>query len=186
MKFKVCAKAGLQTITSSATMAAGAVALSLLIGAEARAAQSVSLGWNPEPSVAGYALYHGSASGNYSTRMDVGTNLIATVGGLTEGQTDYFVVTAYNVAGVEGPPSPEVSYLVPGLLVHKKGAQGSKSVQLNFAVAPGHSYQIEASTDLASWAVIWTSGTATSNAWTTFQEPFTNSLRQKFYRLKMH
>jgi hypothetical protein len=186
MKFKICGKAVRKTVTHKAILTAGALALALFLGPQARAVQSVGLGWNPVSSVAGYALYYGSASGNYSSRVDVGTNLTTTIAGLTEGKTNYFVVTAYNSAGVEGPPSPEVSFLVPGLLVSKMAAGSAKKLQLTFPVASGHYYQVEASTNLTSWAVVWTSGTATSNAWSNFLDPVTNSVHQKFYRLAMH
>jgi hypothetical protein len=186
MMFGTCEKTGRKTVARNAMITLGAIALCLLIGVQARAVQSVSLGWNPEPQVSGYVLYYGSASGNYSARLDVGTNLTTTVAGLAEGKTNYFVVTAYNGAGVEGPPSPEVSFLVPGLILSKMVTAGGKAMQLTFPVASGHTYQVEASTNLTSWAVIWTSGTTTSNAWTTFQDRLTNALRQRFYRLAMH
>jgi hypothetical protein len=169
-------------------MTIAVVALSLLAAAQARAIQSVSLAWNStaDSSVAGYALYYGAASGHYSTRVDVGTNTTATVPGLIEGSTNYFALTAYNAAAVESPLSTEVSYLVPGLVVCKMIVAGGKTMQLRFPVASGHSYQVEASTNLTSWAVIWQSGTATSNAWTTFQDPLTKSRRQRFYRLVLN
>jgi len=186
MKLTICGKAVRKTAARSAMMTVGALVLGLLIPPQARALRSVSLGWNAEPLVAGYYLYSGAASGNYTSRMDVGTNNTATVAGLTEGKTNYFVVTACNAAGMESVDSSKVPFLVPGLLDSKLVTAGGKAMQLTFPVASGHSYQVLAGTNLTSWAVIWTSGTATSNAWTSFQDPLTNSMRRRFYRLAMH
>ncbi|MBI3851827.1 MAG: fibronectin type III domain-containing protein [Verrucomicrobia bacterium] len=75
----------------------------------------VTLEWgpSPDPYVAGYALYYGTASGNYSQRLDVGNQTTATVTNLTPGERYYFVVTAYNILGLESEPSNEVAYDVP-------------------------------------------------------------------------
>jgi hypothetical protein len=80
-----------------------------------QAAESVPLGWDPspDPNVAGYALYYGTASGVYTTRLDAGTNTLLEVAGLQEGQTYYFVVTAYDAVGNESAPSGELALTVP-------------------------------------------------------------------------
>ena len=44
---------------------------------------------------------------------DLGNTTTATVSNLISGVTYYFVVTAYNSAGVEGPPSNQASYTAP-------------------------------------------------------------------------
>jgi hypothetical protein len=78
-------------------------------------AQSVSLSWNPnaDTNVTGYAMYIGSTSGNYSSRIDVGTNTASTLTGLSNGSTYYFVATAYDLAGVESAPSNEAQFAAP-------------------------------------------------------------------------
>src|SRR5581483_2859026 len=75
--------------------------------------QSVMLAWDPstDPTTVGYCLYYGSASGNYTTRVDLKTNTTVTVTNLTGGQTYYFAATAYNAANVESPPSNEASFV---------------------------------------------------------------------------
>ncbi len=77
--------------------------------------QSVRISWNhdPDPAVAGYRLHYGSASGVYTSIADARTNVSISISGLTPGQKYYFVVAAYNSAGIEGPPSSEVSFSVP-------------------------------------------------------------------------
>ena len=75
----------------------------------------VKLAWNPvsAPNLAGYMLYYGSASGNYSVGIDVGNLTTAAISGLQEGSTYYFVATAYDVYGDESSPSNEVRYTIP-------------------------------------------------------------------------
>ncbi len=77
--------------------------------------QSVSLSWNPNPdtNVVGYALYVGHTSGNYSSRIDVGTNTTSTLSGLSNGATFYFVATAYDSSDVESAPSNEAQFVAP-------------------------------------------------------------------------
>jgi hypothetical protein len=155
------------------------------------AQQTVSLAWNPDPdsATAGYVLYSGLASGNYSFRTNVGMNTKTTIGGLTAGSTNYFAVTAYNSAGVEGPPSGEISYLVPGsihLTGQSKSGKNGATVNMQFSVAAGHWYQIQASTDLKNWTVIGQTSTNSSNAWVSFQDAQSPPMPSRFYRLVMH
>jgi hypothetical protein len=82
--------------------------------------RSVTLAWDANPATSdsgtntvGYRLHLGTASGNYTQTIDVGSVTTVTVASLTSGTTYYFVVAAYNAAGVEGPYSNQVSYQVP-------------------------------------------------------------------------
>ncbi len=76
---------------------------------------AVTLAWdaNPETDIAGYQLMYGTSPGAYSNVINAGTNITAPVSGLTEGATYYFAVFATNQAGLQSPPSSEVSYVVP-------------------------------------------------------------------------
>ncbi|HZQ48560.1 MAG TPA: fibronectin type III domain-containing protein, partial [Verrucomicrobiae bacterium] len=144
----------------------------------------MSLAWNPStniPNAAGYALYYGSTSGNYSSRIDIGTNTSAIIPGLNEGHTNYFMVKAYNTAKVESVASGEIAYIVPGLLV-MAWLQPGNIASLSFPVAWGHWYSVQASVDLKTWATIWQTATATSNAWVQFQDPQTSMFKRRFYR----
>ena len=77
-------------------------------------AATVTLAWDASPSaVAGYLLYYGSASGSYSTDVDVGNTTQAALSGLDEGTTYYFAATAYNVNEQESAFSNEVRYTIP-------------------------------------------------------------------------
>ncbi|HPL63707.1 MAG TPA: malectin domain-containing carbohydrate-binding protein [Syntrophales bacterium] len=78
-------------------------------------AANVSLAWdaNSETGLAGYKVYYGTASRNYSQTMNVGNWTTCTLSGLSEGTTYYFAVTAYDISGMESPYSVEVSYTIP-------------------------------------------------------------------------
>jgi hypothetical protein len=83
-----------------------------LAAATSQAAQSVTLAWNPSsgPNLAGYRVHEGTFSGVYIQTIDVGNLTTATISNLTAGFTYYFVVSAYNTAGVESGPSNEVAF----------------------------------------------------------------------------
>ncbi|MGA2280609.1 MAG: fibronectin type III domain-containing protein [Verrucomicrobiota bacterium] len=76
---------------------------------------SVTLAWNAstDPSVVGYNVYYGGASGAYTNEICAGNATNATISGLVEGTTYYFAATTYAASGRESPFSSEVSYLVP-------------------------------------------------------------------------
>ena len=64
---------------------------------------------NPEPDIAGYKLSYGTSSGNYTTTVDVG-NVTSYSLPLVTGQTYYFVVQAYNTAGLVSAYSSEMPF----------------------------------------------------------------------------
>jgi hypothetical protein len=82
----------------------------------AHAAQQVSLAWDasPEPNIAGYRLRYGTQSGTYTETMTINSGTTASVEGLTSGATYYFVVTAYDQAGLESLPSNEAIFQTIG------------------------------------------------------------------------
>ena len=72
---------------------------------------SATLTWNPntETDLAGYKVYVGTASGTYGAPIDVGNVTTFQVVNLSQGQTYYFAVTAYDYSGNESGFSNEVS-----------------------------------------------------------------------------
>ena len=84
----------------------------LLFVSNAYAGQ-VTLAWDAvsAPSLSGYRLYYGQNSSSYSSQLDAGTQTTYTVSGLTDGQTYYFAVTAYD-ADEESDFSNEVSVTI--------------------------------------------------------------------------
>jgi hypothetical protein len=75
-------------------------------------AGQVTLGWNPntEPDLAGYKIYYGNFSENYTQSKDVKdkTATSCIIPDLIEGQIYYFAATAYNTSGLESNYSTEV------------------------------------------------------------------------------
>src|SRR4030042_2475048 len=63
----------------------------------------------PVNDLAGYKIYYGTSSGNYSQNIDVGNVTTYTVGNLTEGITYYFAATSYDTARNESADSNEVT-----------------------------------------------------------------------------
>lgn len=147
------------------------------------ATSSVSLSWNMSASagIAGYNIYYGAASGNYTNVVSVSNSTNATISGLVDGGTYYFAATAYDASGDESGFSSEISYIVPGILAISPGVGSGNSVQIQFPVEPGKQYEVQVSEDLKSWSNLWQL-TATSNTWIQIVDPET-ALPQRFYRL---
>ena len=80
-------------------------------------AANVTLAWDPsaDPTVSGYRVYYGAATGNYTNLVDVGSATSITLSNLVPAATYYFAATTYSLAGMESAYSAEVSYLVPQL-----------------------------------------------------------------------
>lgn len=149
----------------------------------------VTLAWlaSPDPSVAGYAVYYGAVSGNYTSRIDLGTNTAASVPGLAPGANYFFVVVAYDANHVESTPSNEILVNPPVPLHMTMGTTPLSPVTLNFSGAPGHWYELQATSDLKNWATIWQFPIATDFGWLQYQDfPLGQSYTQRFYRLVVH
>jgi fibronectin type 3 domain-containing protein len=87
--------------------------VAILIGPKINAA-SVGLAWdaNTEPDLAGYKVYYGTASRNYTNTVTLGLVTTYTVTNVFYDITTYFAVTAFNSAGLESEFSNEVSATV--------------------------------------------------------------------------
>ncbi len=158
----------------------------LALGAGSILQRSITLAWDPSTDLAvvGYRLYVGSASGTYTTVLDVGNATTATVPGLAVGATYYFAVTAYDALGVESPYSGEISYVVPPppRLLQISLTAGARVIN-GSGWNSGQTCTILASQDLVSWQAI---GTVTADASGSFQftDPANSSSRPRFYRAK--
>ena len=77
----------------------------------------VTLAWDPntEPDLAGYKIYIGVQSRQYSWIQDVGTRAQATLGNLDGNITYFLSITAYNTRGMESSFSSELNYAPPTL-----------------------------------------------------------------------
>ncbi len=78
-------------------------------------AKSVTLAWDPstDPTVAGYNIYCGSSSRNYTNITDAGVRTSVTMSNLVPGATYYFAATTYTLSGLESDYSAETAYAVP-------------------------------------------------------------------------
>jgi hypothetical protein len=63
---------------------------------------------SPLQDLAGYKLYYGESSGNYTASLDVGKPTTYTLQGLEVGHTYYIAVSAYDTAGNESALSAEL------------------------------------------------------------------------------
>lgn len=77
-------------------------------------AATISLAWDPPsqgPPIAGYRLYYGQQPGTYTTQVDVGNVLVATLPGPFQSEVPYyFAATAYDAGGQESGFSNEVTH----------------------------------------------------------------------------
>jgi len=161
--------------------------LASLLGCVVAKASLVSIQWTPntDPSVAGYNVYYGGSSRNYTNVLSTANNSSAvTVGGLVEGQTYYFAVTAFDAFGDESDLSDEAQFIVPGFLTLAPSATPGGTAHIQFPVTQGHWYELQASKDLVSWTTIW-QVTGVINTWVQFDAPSTGSGSQ-FYRVVLH
>jgi hypothetical protein len=158
------------------------------LGLAATAQESVSLGWIPSPSpqTCSYAVCYGTASGSYDYRFEAGTNTIATITNLVQGETYYFVVVTVDSDSNQSIPSNEVTYAVPD----KPPAFNSIEFQngqlvLNWNTVPGRNYQIEFKRNLtqSTWRPLGDVVTAIGPTTTFADNPGSNPGR--FYRIRV-
>jgi hypothetical protein len=145
--------------------------------------QSVTLAWNQStnPTVAGYNIYYGGASGNYTNTLSVGNATNATISGLAQGTTYYFAATTYDSSGMESLFSSEVSYTTPILPGVQFRVTSARQFVLTVTGPIGHTYDIQATQDFVTWTVI---GTVTVGATGSLDFTDTNaaSFSRRFYR----
>jgi hypothetical protein len=81
----------------------------------ARATDTAVLNWHSSsgPNLAGYIVYYGTSSGNYTQSVNVGLTTTGTVPGLQPSTTYYGVVDAYNTSGAKSMNSNQVSFTTP-------------------------------------------------------------------------
>lgn len=84
---------------------------SLSAGSELAQAATLNVSWasNTEADLAGYRLRLGTVSGLYTQTIEVGSGTSAQIDNLQIDTTYYVAVYAYDQAGNESAPSPEVS-----------------------------------------------------------------------------
>lgn len=157
-------------------------------GLKKACASSLTINWNASvsPGVAGYNVYYGTSSGIYSYTLNAGNATSVTIDNLTPGVTYYFAATAYDAYGNQSFLSSEISYVAPnGLTISQSSTSGGSPV-LEFPVAPGHWYEVQASTNLQDWISIWQSSTFSANSTVQFSDPDAINFSSRFYRVVTH
>jgi hypothetical protein len=118
---------------------------------QSSSANDVTLAWEPSTSteVAGYWLYCGTISGQYTNVITVGNVTTYTVSGLTSG-TYYYAVAAYGSAGETSTYSNEVSAIIttsdtqaPGISAIGSSSIGTSSATISWATDELSDSQIE-------------------------------------------
>lgn len=185
-------------LMAASGFAIGVTALGMLFPATIMAERSVTLAWerSSDPAAVGYYVYSLEENASTPTRYNVAGLTQVTVPSLKEGLRYTFKVTAYSAAGLESAPSNEAAFVVPVPLELLPGTTVADAKRLRFPMAPGHWYELQASTNLTTWVTIWQTGTASTYAWTEYLDtksaiPVKNSplnvyLPSRYYRLKVH
>jgi hypothetical protein len=151
-----------------------------LLESPARASISLQVMWNAssDTNVAGYKVYYGTVSGQYTNVIVAGNVTSTPISGIEPGNTYYFAATSYNAAGWESGYSPEISYTVPvinGPQVSIASSSGGMSVSVNGASASP--YVIIASTDLINWVAL-----VTNTPPFVFTDTNSSNFSQRFYQ----
>jgi uncharacterized protein YccT (UPF0319 family) len=99
----------------------------------------VALGWSAVTGATGYVVKYGTASGNYTTSIDVGNVVSRTVTGLTNGTTYYFTVSAYNGSGSSGNATERSAAprAIPGAPTLNGATAGDSQVALTWGAVNG-------------------------------------------------
>jgi hypothetical protein len=145
---------------------------------------SVTLSWAPSlsPNIAGYDIYYGTASSNYTSSITVSNVTGVTIQGLTNGATYYFAARTFSSSGGLSAFSPQISYTagttsaIPGAIASQLA---SPAGQFSFSVSgtSGFEYAVEASTNLVNWVVL-----GTNTAPFKFVDPAAGQFGHRFYR----
>jgi hypothetical protein len=127
---------------------------------------SATISWNASPSssVAGYDIYYGTSSGNYTSAVPVSNVTNVTIRGLISGVTYYFAAASYDSSGNISALSPEISGTVGSTSSSSAAATLTSALsspgggQFSFTISGLSSgqYIVQASTDLVNWVSLQT------------------------------
>jgi len=128
----------------------------------------VTLIWDPntEPDTAGYRIYYGLLSDQYSISIDAGNQTSYTLSNLGDGKTYYFAATAYDQYGDESDFSNEVVYSAPPACTYSVSPTSQSSAPeggtgtVNVTTQSGCSWTAVSN---GSWLVITSNSSVTGN-----------------------
>lgn len=145
---------------------------------------TAGLAWDSSPSsgVAGYRVYLGTASRNYTSSVEAGTATTTTIQNLLSGTTYFFAVKAYNASGTESAFSNEISF-VPGAATLQLTVTPNGQVLLTVKGFAGHTYEVQATRNFSTWSPIGnvTIGSGGSATYTDASAP---GVLKRFYRTR--
>jgi hypothetical protein len=156
----------------------------LLLQPIARANPGTPLVWeaSSDPNIAGYNVYYGTTSHEYTSMITTGNVTSVTIPGLTPGTTYYFAVTTYDNMGDQSDFSNEVSFSVPTVtappLITSTFVSSSGQFGLSVTGVAGNQYVVQSSTNLINWVVLQTN-TAPFN----FIDINTAGFSRRFFRV---
>lgn len=103
---------------------------------------------NTESDLAGYKVYYGPGTKNYTTIKDVGNQTVFVADNLPSGEEYFFAVSAYDRFGNESELSTEVSAVVPDSSLMAEAEYMNGDVQLTWdTIYSADSYDIYKSSD---------------------------------------
>jgi hypothetical protein len=151
-----------------------------LFESPATASISLNVAWiaSSDTNVAGYKIYYGTVSGQYTNVIVAGNVTSTSISGIKPGNTYYFAATSYNAAGWESSYSPEISYTVPVINlppISIASTSGGVNVSVNGTAASP--YVIMASTNLINWVAL-----TTNTAPFVFTDTNSSKYSQRFYQ----
>lgn len=160
-------------------------------------APPVSLAWspNPETDIAGYKVYFGTVSGNYTTAFDAGDVTQATLPPMILGKTYYVAVRAYDRESLEGPLSAELTITAspPGPVASTgfaTGASGAGTLQWKYprsAAISADRFTVQSSEDLLLWSaaggITPADAIRSDEQWLYFEIPFPTDRPRRFFRV---
>jgi hypothetical protein len=127
---------------------------------------SITLSWSPSSSssVAGYYIYYGGVSGDYTNVVPVqgGSATGVTIKGLASGVTYYFAAASYNSSYTESGLSPEISGVAGSSSVTSVAASLTSTLMsaghfgFNVSGVSNGLYIVQASTNLVNWVNLLT------------------------------
>jgi hypothetical protein len=147
------------------------------------------LEWDPslEVNVAGYRVYNGENSHNYTHFVDVGLQTSVPLTNFGAGVTHYLAVTAYDVDQIESPMSEEVIYTprVDGIsseLITFNFGTSSDLTAIEFAGHAGQRCRVVVSSDLNEWHAVHTENFSRDETGS-YYEAGSSSYSKRFFRV---
>ncbi|HEY0548457.1 MAG TPA: fibronectin type III domain-containing protein [Verrucomicrobiae bacterium] len=147
------------------------------------------LEWDPslDPNVAGYRVYNGEESRNYTHVVDVGLQTGVPLTNLSAGITHYLAVTAYDVNQIESPLSDEIWYTprVDGInnaLIPFTFTTSADLTTVQFNGHIGQQCRVVASSNMIEWHAVHAESFVRDDA-ATYYEDGTAYYPKRFFRV---